>query len=138
MTTADDRAIIDLYNLLLEAERAGVQVLGQLIDQAPSPPLKDLLVRFRQDEGLNCRILTALIQYSGGEPSQKTGDFVAKVAALDTLDEKIKLLIRGQKWVARQIQAHQWIIPAGSAYFFLEAMRRQHLENVAACLTTAD
>jgi hypothetical protein len=55
---------------------------------------------------------------------------VDKIRALDNLEEKIQLLIRGQEWVARKIGESRNHLPAGSTYLFLEAIKVQHEENV--------
>lgn len=121
--------------MLLEAERAGVKVLGELVSQTQDAQLLALLQKFLRDEGVNCRILIALIHDLDAEPSDKTGAFVAKVQALDSLEEKIDLLIRGQAWVARKIEEFSPQLPAGSALLFLEAIKVQHEENVDALKT---
>ena len=122
----------DLWNMLLEAERAGVAVLGELVPQAEDPSLRELLKKFLKDEGVNCRILTTLIEHLGAEPSKETGAFVGKVKALGSLAEKVELLIRGQEWVARKIREFRHLLPAGSPHLFLEAIKVQHEENVDA------
>ena len=53
-----------------------------------------------------------------------------KIRALDNLDEKIQLLIRGQAWVARKIREFQGYLPTGSASLFMDAIKVQHEENV--------
>jgi hypothetical protein len=124
--------LTDFYNLLLEAERAGVAVLAELVQQTEEPNLKELLAKFLKDEGVNCRILITQIQHLGMEPSKKTGAFVEKVRALGSLDEKVDLLIRGQEWVARKIRESRHLLPTGSAHLFMEAIKIQHEENVDA------
>jgi len=116
--------------MLLEAERAGVAVLSELNMRTEDQRLKPILKKFLRDEGVNCRILISLIHDLNAKPSDKTGTFVDKIHALDNLDEKIQLLIRGQAWVARKIKEFRFNLPAGSAYWFLEAIRVQHDENV--------
>jgi len=130
MSENNSVALLDFYNMLLEAERAGVAVLGELVKQVEEEGLTLVLKKFLRDEGANCRILMNLIHDIGETPSDKTGAFVSKVKALETLDEKIHLLIRGQAWVARKIQEFNDFIPAGSSYLFLEAIKVQHDENV--------
>ena len=122
----------DFYNMLLEAERAGVAVIEELVRQNQDPRFQELLKRFLRDEGVNCRILITLIQHLGAEPSRETGAFVEKVRALGTLQEKIELLIRGQEWVARKIREFRHLLPAGSPHLLLEAIKVQHEENVDA------
>jgi hypothetical protein len=130
MSKAETKALLNFYNMLLEAERAGVTVLSELNMQAEDRLLKPILKKFLRDEGVNCRILVSLIHDINAKPSDKTGAFVDKIRALDNLDEKIQLLIRGQAWVARKIKEFRFNLPAGSAYWFLEAIKKQHEENV--------
>jgi hypothetical protein len=130
MNDTDAMTLLDLYNMLLEAERAGVTVLGELVRQVEEERLTAALKKFLRDEGANCRILMNLILDLGETPSDKTGAFVGKVRALETLDEKIRLLIRGQAWVARKIKEFHGLVPAGSPYLFMEAIKMQHEENV--------
>jgi hypothetical protein len=130
MSKTDTNTLIDFYNMLLEAERAGVTVLNELNMQVEDQRLKPILKKFLRDEGVNCRILVSLIYNLNAKPSDKTGAFVDKIRALDHLDEKIQLLIRGQAWVARKIKEFRFHLPAGSAYWFLQAIKIQHEENV--------
>jgi len=130
MSKTDTMTLLDYYNMLLEAERAGVTVLSEMNTQVEDQLLRPILKKFLRDEGVNCRILVSLIHDFNAKPSDKTGTFVDKIRALDTLDEKIQLLIRGQAWVARKIQEFQNHLPTGSAYWFMEAIKVQHEENV--------
>lgn len=130
MSDTEKTALLNFYNMLLEAERAGVTVLSELNMQTEERQLKPILKKFLRDEGVNCRILVSLIHDLDAKPSEKTGAFADKVRALDNLDEKIQLLIRGQAWVARKIKEFRFNLPAGSAYWFLEAIKKQHQENV--------
>jgi len=138
MNQTDGKALPDFLNMLLEAERAGVKVLGDLLMQIQDQPLADLLKKFLRDEGINCRLLIALIHDLDAKPSDKTGTFVDKVRALESFNEKADLLIRGQQWVARKIRENRHNLPAGSAFLFLEAIKVQHDENVAALRSYLD
>ncbi|MGB2689454.1 MAG: DUF6306 domain-containing protein [Desulfobacterales bacterium] len=122
--------LLDFYNMLLEADRAGVLVLDKLVRKVEDDQLKTLLKKFLRDEGVNCRILMTLIHDLGAKPTTKTGAFVNKVHALNNLEDKVQLLLRGQEWVARKIQEFHHHLPAGSSYFFLTAIKLQHEENV--------
>jgi hypothetical protein len=137
MATTTISQAADLWNMLLEAERAGVTVLGELVPQAEDPRLRELMKRFLKDEGVNCRILITLIEHLGAEPSRETGAFVDKVRALGSLAEKIELLIRGQEWVARKIREFRHLVPTGSPHLFMEAIKVQHEENVDALKNAA-
>ena len=130
MGKTDTNTLLDFYNMLLEAERAGVTVLSEMNKQVEDQRLKPILEKFLRDEGVNCRILVSLIHDLNAKPSDKTGAFVDKIRALDNLDEKIQLLIRGQSWVARKIREFQSHLLTGSAYLFMDAIKVQHEENV--------
>ena len=130
MGKTDTNTLLDFYNMLLEAERAGVTVLSEMNKQVEDQRLKPILEKFLRDEGVNCRILVSLIHDLNANPSDKTGAFVDKIRALDKLNEKIQLLIRGQAWVARKIQEFQSLLPNGSACLFMDAIKVQHEENV--------
>ena len=130
MSEAETTALLNFYNMLLEAERAGVTALSELNMQVEDQRLKPILEKFLRDEGVNCRILISLIHDLNAKPSDKTGAFVDKIRALDNIDEKIQLLIRGQAWVARKIKEFRFNLPVGSTYWFLEAIKIQHEENV--------
>ena len=123
MSNIDTMTLLDFYNMLLEAERAGVTVLGELVQQVEEERLTPVLKKFLRDEGVNCRILVSLIHDLNAKPSGKTGAFVDKIRALDNLEEKIQLLIRGQAWVARKIREFQSHLPTGSAYLFMDAIK---------------
>jgi hypothetical protein len=126
----EDIELVNFYNLLLEAERAGVAVLGELVPQIKNHPLQSTLKKFLRDEGLNCRILMSLIYDLDLEPSKRTGDFVSKVRDRKSIVEKVELLIHGQEWVARKIREFRHLLPPGSSYLFIEAIKVQHEENV--------
>lgn len=130
MSATETTTLLNFYNMLLEAERAGVTALSELTMQVEDRRLKPILKKFLGDEGVNCRILVNLIHDLNAKPSDKTGAFVDKIRVLDNLDEKIQLLIRGQAWVARKIKEFRFNLPAGSTYLFLEAIKIQHEENV--------
>jgi formate dehydrogenase maturation protein FdhE len=130
MSKTETTALVNFYNMLLEAERAGVTVLSELNMQVEDQRIKPLLEKFLRDEGANCRILVNLINDLNAKPGNKIGAFVDKIRALETLDEKIQLLIRGQAWVARKIEEFRFNLPAGSAYLFMKAIKIQHEENV--------
>jgi nitronate monooxygenase len=125
-----NRELIAFYDRLLEAERAGVAVLSNLIHGIEDKNLKIHLERFLRDEGMNCQIISALIKNSGEEPSKKTGDFVQKVNALGKMEDKLNLLIKGQEWVSKQIRKNRALFTCGSEPMFMESIKIQHEENV--------
>jgi hypothetical protein len=86
MSKIDTMKLLDFYDMLLEAERAGVTVLSEMNMQVEDQRLKPILKKFLRDEGINCRILVNLIHDLNAKPSDKTGAFVDKIRALDNLD----------------------------------------------------
>jgi hypothetical protein len=122
--------LADFYRILLQAERAGVQSINEIIPVLEEGELKSLMARYLRDEGMNCQILITFIKNIGHEPGNKTGDFLEKIRAFDTVKEKLELLIRGQEWVAKQIRFNRELIDSASSRFFLEAVKVQHEENV--------
>lgn len=125
--------MIDRMQALLEAERAGVQCLAAMADEAPAGEKKDFLFALRNDEGRFCAGLYRLIQARGEPPTDRVGAFVEKVLALPGEAERLALLIKGQAWVVRKIDE----IPAADmnpaeAEFFA-GMREAHVVNIEAC-----
>jgi len=123
---------VEFLNRILEAERAGVKVLNDLIPKIGNDRMRALARKFLRDEGMNCQVLKAIIENAGGEASKDTGDFVQKVEALPDIEEKMDLLIKGQEWVAKQIRKNRKTLMNTSEAMFLEAMKIQHEENVDA------
>jgi hypothetical protein len=99
-----DTQLEGFLNTLGEAERAGGRVLHELTEMAKSPELRELLKKVGHDEGYYAGELSAHVRRLGGAPSNKTGDFVEKVRAVNDLRGKLELLNRGQRWVIRKIE----------------------------------
>jgi hypothetical protein len=123
-------ALFDFYESLLEAERAGVQIISELTPLVEDPDLKILMSTYQRDEGMNCQILSALIKNAGFTPGTKTGAFLEKIRALNLIDDKLDLLIKGQEWVAKQIRFNRELIDNTASRFFMEAIKVQHEGNV--------
>ncbi len=125
--------MIDRMQELLEAERAGVQCLSAMADEALEGEKKNFLVFLRNEEGRFCTGLHRLIEERGGTPNDRVGSFADKVLALAGEAERLTLLLKGQAWVVRKIDE----IPAaertpGEKAFFDE-MREAHVVNIEAC-----
>jgi len=130
--------IVDRLNELLECERAGVEAaMGLAGSEAPGFTQGELK-KFAEDEGWACGGLRKAIIRFSGIPSERTGDFAAKVIALPKEGERVSLLARGQAWVARRIDVllAKDLDPETRA--FLVEMREQHLENIEACHRRAE
>src|SRR5690349_21514929 len=96
---AMERQIEEFLNTLGDAERAGGRVLHELTGQAQSLVLRELLKKVAHDEGYYAGELAHHVRRLGGNPSNKTGDFVEKVRAVGDFRGKLELLNRGQRWV---------------------------------------
>ena len=118
-------------NLLLESERAGVIALSTLIDDVEQEELKKFLRGSRAMEQRNAEELEALIRDNGGTPSTKTGPFAGKVAALESIRERLNLLSRGQEWAARKTEVALALAPEPSPiHDYLTAMANRHRAEV--------
>jgi hypothetical protein len=122
--------LIIFYNRLLEAERAGVQALNDISSRVIDKDQKNLLMKFLQDEGMNCQILRTFIKNADGEPTSKVGDFIDKIRALSTIEEQLSLLIKGQEWVAKYIRRNRDLLLKTSTQMFMESIKIRHEENV--------
>jgi len=126
-----DAKLQDALNLLLESERAGVLALEELIREVEQEELRVFLRGSRDEEARNVRELEALIRGGGGRPSDQTGPFAAKVAALPTVRERLNLMSRGQEWAARKTEDALVLAPAaGPIHDFLAAMANHHRAEV--------
>ena len=117
-------------NRLLEAERAGHQLLDAMSQETADPRLKALFANFTEVEVSDTEVLAGLIRLHGGTPSQKTGDFADKVLRIDTLHDQINLLARGQAWVARKIEQALTLSPPPDIAAFLKEMANRHRHNM--------
>jgi nitronate monooxygenase len=120
-------------NELLEAERAGVETLQALIKTVPKGYFRNHLAKIEADEATSCAVMERAVRAAGGEPSRATGDFTAKVLALDSLAARLKLLSRGQTWVVKRLDAVAESVTDPERRKELAEMRREHVENVEWC-----
>ncbi len=118
-------------NLLLESERAGVVALESLAAEVEQDELRRFLIASRDEERRNAGELEALIRQNGGTPSDATGPFAEKIAALDSVRDKLNLMSRGQEWVARKTEEAIALAPsAGPIHDYLVAMANRHRAEV--------
>jgi uncharacterized protein DUF6306 len=126
-----DKSLEAALNLLLESERAGVIALSQLVDDVEQEELKKFLRGSRAMEQRNAEELEALIRDNGGTPSTRTGPFAGKVAALESIRERLNLLSRGQEWAARKTEVALALAPEPSPiHDYLTAMANRHRAEV--------
>jgi rubrerythrin len=120
----------DLLNLLLEAERAGVEALRGMSEETADPEVKSLFQYFSEVEVKDCTSLEQLIHDHGGIPSTKTGDFAEKVLNLDSLHDQMNLLSRGQAWTARKVEQALALDPPPEIAAFLKEMANRHRHHM--------
>ena len=126
-----DAQLEQALNLLLESERAGVIALSTLTDDVEQEELKKFLRGSRAMEQRNAEELEALIRDNGGKPSSGVGPFARKVAALDSIRDRLNLLSRGQEWAARKTEVALALAPAdGPIHDYLTAMANRHRAEV--------
>ncbi len=125
-----DAALEQILNLLLESERAGALALESLAREVEHPELRRFLLAAKQDEAQNAIRIETLIKAGGGAPSDRTGPFATKVAALGSLRERLGLLSRGQEWVARKVEEALAIASDGPIRDFLNQMANHHRHEV--------
>jgi nitronate monooxygenase len=122
-----DQALAQILNLLLESERAGVIAIDDLLREVTHPELRALLKTSREDEAATANQLEQLIRSSGASPSDTVGPFAAKVAVAGVLQDRLKLLIHGEEWVARKVEeAIALAPPAGPIHDQLQKMANRH------------
>ena len=127
-----DTQLENFLNVLGEAERAGGRVLHELMEMARDPELAELLKKVAHDEGYYAGELASQVRRLGGNASNKTGDFVDKVRAVDNFRGKLELLNRGQRWVIRKIDEFLPEVADARLHGFLAVMAKGHKVNIGA------
>lgn len=126
--------LVELLNVLLEAERAGARVLAAFLnDYERDTPAWRQLSAVQRDEAKNCVILIDLIRRVNGAPSAVTGDFLGKALAVEGKVARLQFLNRGQRWVARKISEALPRLEQDFVRDALFAMHESHLLNIEAC-----
>jgi len=119
-----------LLNQLLEAERAGHQLLDAMTEETADPQIKALFANFIDVEVGDAAVLEGLIRLHGGTPSNKTSDFAKRVLSIDNLHDQLNLLARGQAWVARKVEQALALHPPPDIAAFLKEMANRHRHNM--------
>ncbi|MBI4391902.1 MAG: hypothetical protein HY575_08430 [candidate division NC10 bacterium] len=128
-----DEEIVRRLNELLEVERAGVEAAAALRRTETAGLTAAEVKKFGDDEAWACAGLNQAILRYGGVPSDLTGDFGRRVAALENQGERLSLMARGQAWVVKRLDAVLAMPLEEETRAFLAEMREQHLENIEAC-----
>jgi hypothetical protein len=124
----------DLFNLLLECERAGARLIAAYMQELPPRAgALELLRSVQRDEARNCAVLIHHLLEAGAAPSPKTGEFYQKGLAIRGWSERLEFLNRGQAWVARRIGEALPRLEPSPARAALQEMVDSHLANIARC-----
>lgn len=126
-----DAELIELFNTLLECERAGVKVLTEYEkDFAGNDQAIELVVASRHDEGKYCRLMFDYLRELGADISKNTGSFADKALAVEGKAERLAFLNRGQGWVAREVAKALPRVPYAHMREGLQEMLDTHRENI--------
>jgi hypothetical protein len=121
---------IDKLDLLLEAKRAGRKVCHSLKNQATNKVEREKLEKIEHDEAFCCAMLAKHVRRFGGEPTRRTGDFLQKIMALNEWADRLKLLDRGQQWVAKYVREMLPAVGDDDLYEDLQEMLSRHEQNI--------
>jgi hypothetical protein len=130
---ASREEVLTLLDQLLEAERAGARGVREMSAMADNAQTREALQGVAKDEARFCAMLFAHITRLGGMPSRRTGPFHEKLAALETVDDRLELLNRGQGWVVRKLADALPTIVEPALRADLQAMLDAHVRNIASC-----
>ena len=122
-----------MLNELIESERAGAVGILEMARSAPDEAHAALLQQVGEDEARFCAMLSRHAQRLGGDPSRATGVFAEKLAGRETLEDKLKLLDRGQSVVVRMLREAIPRIDDVQLCKDLGVMRDVHVENIKHC-----
>lgn len=128
--SAEDEAA--LLQTLLSAERAGAKVAGESLRQTSDPKQRDLLQQVLKGEGDSCLHLLTCLRHLGLEPNRETGAFYAKAMAIESLEERLLFVDKGQQWVIRKLREYLPGCEDALIRSELEQMLKIHEENSAA------
>ena len=131
--------LVNLLNMLLEAERAGAKVLAAFLnDYERDTRAWRQLAAVQRDEARNCAVLVDLVRRLKSAPSAATGSFLEKALAVNGRIARLRFLNRGQKWVARKISEALPRVDRDFVYGVLFAMQESHLLNIELCDALAE
>ena len=91
---------------LLSAERAGARVASESLQQCDDPKIQALLEQIRQGEVESCKLVLNCLKHLGIEPNRETGAFYGKAMAIESLEERLPFVDKGQQWVIRKLREY--------------------------------
>jgi len=91
---------------LLSAERAGAKVAGDSLKQCNDDAQRKVLEQVHRGEVDSCKLVLSCLQHLGLEPNREVGAFYDKAMAIESLDERLPFIDRGQRWVIRKLKEY--------------------------------
>lgn len=91
---------------LLSAERAGARVASESLEQCSDPETRAVLEQIRQGEVESCKLVLNCLKHLGIEPNRETGAFYGKAMAIESLQERLPFVDKGQQWVIRKLREY--------------------------------
>ena len=91
---------------LLSAERAGARVATESLEQCDDPAQRALLEQIRQGEVESCKLVLNCLKHLGLEPNRETGAFYGKAMAIESWEERLPFVDKGQQWVIRKLREY--------------------------------
>ncbi|WP_220463765.1 nitronate monooxygenase [Sediminihaliea albiluteola] len=88
---------------LLAAERAGARVAAACQAIAYDQESRTELRQLHKQEVTCCRALLRCLAHLDAKPGNAVGDFYGKVMALESFEERMALIEKGQRWVFRRV-----------------------------------
>lgn len=88
----------DFCRILQDSKMAGFHSMNDIIFCIEEGELKSLMTRYLYDNNMTQEMLLSFIKNTGQEPAKTTDDFTEKIRLSMETSEKIKLLLKGQKW----------------------------------------
>lgn len=125
--------ILALLNELIEGERAGTVGVLEMARNETGAARAALLHQVGEDEARFCAMLSRHVKRLGGDPTRATGVFAEKLARRETLEDKLKLLDKGQSVVVRMLREAIPRIEDARLCQELGLMRDVHVENIKRC-----
>jgi hypothetical protein len=125
--------VVDHLSRLLAAERAGVDALSRLVEQAPTSETRTLFIQIRDDDAWACAGLVGCLARLGHRPTRARRRSAVKMLALPAFPDRVRLLNRGQRWVVEQIDGFVARDLDDDTRAFLVEMRAVHLRNIRRC-----
>lgn len=97
--------LVDWLRMLMRAERAGARLMLDSARETDDPALLQRLEHLHHGEAESCRRLRHCLERLDAKPGGGIGEFHAKAMAIADLHARLQFIARGQRWVARQLEA---------------------------------